>query len=157
MCLVARGLVGLSELGERIGQSSRCNRSGPFRFAGGLAQILSRSAQGIDIFRVGRRLINGLGIKSRTENLRALRNQAQLCRLVHGHKRLQRHDAEHFRQFLQAHFDLLRLVFRVRQHIDGVGPGIGVLSQIQKGRDRLDVWAPQIDWIEIEPEKIKQR
>src|SRR5215472_13923575 len=44
-----------------------------------------------------------------------------------------------------------------RDDLDRVGSGLRILSQFEKRRDRLDLWISQMQWIEIELEKQKQR
>ena len=42
-------------------------------------------------------------------------------------------------------------------HVDGVGAGVRVLAQIEKGGDRFDLGIAQVDRVEVELQEIKQR
>ena len=155
--LVPRGLIRFGELCQRIGEPPRRHRARPLCVAGGPAQAVHRSLQGLDILLIARRGVDGVRVERRVENLGALRDQLQFCGLVLGHKAVQRHDAKHFRQFGKPLLDLFRVSIRIRHHIDGVGAGVRILSQIEKGRDRLNLRIAQVYRIEVEPEEIKQR
>ena len=90
LCLFARGLIGIGKPLQVVGQPPRRYRSRSLGIARGLAQTFRRSLQGIDVFRVRRRLVDRFRIKRRIENLGSLRNQLQLFRLIFRHETVQR-------------------------------------------------------------------
>ena len=153
----ARGLIGIGKPLQVISQPPRSYRSRSFGIARGLAQTFRRSLQGVDIFCVRRRIIHGFRIKRRIENLGSLRNQLQLFRLIFRHETVQRDHVEHFRQLRKLGLDLFRIGFRIRHHVDGVGAGVRIFSQVEERGDRFNVGIAQMHRVEVEVQEVKQR
>ena len=106
---------------------------------------------------IGGRRIDGIGIERGPYHLRRLRDQLQLRRLILRHETVERHHAQDFRQLFQPRLDLLRVRFRIRHHVDGVGAGVRVLAQVEEGRDRFGLGIAQVDRVEVELHEIEQR
>ena len=130
---------------------------GPLPSPAALAQAVDRTLQRLHILLIGGRRIDQVGIERGPDHLRRLRDQLQLCRLILRHKTVDRHHAQDFRQLFQPRLDLLRFRFRSGQHVDGVGAGVGVLAQIEEGRDRFSLRIAQVDRVEVELHEIEQR
>ena len=104
-----------------------------------------------------RRGVDLVGIERGVQHLGALREQLQLRRLVFRNEAVERHHAQHLRHLLQLRLDLPCLLFRRGHHVDGIGAGVGILAQIEEGRDRLRLRVAQVHRVEVELHEIEQR
>src|SRR5262249_53764132 len=124
---------------------SRCNKS------------IRRARHGFNALRVCGRLALAVYIEQRDQGRGERRDNGKLFVLILGHEAINTYDPGDFWQFFETRDKRWDGSKGWCEDINGVGVRARIVREIQESGNRFDLWAAQIERIEVETEVPEQR